>query len=65
MDVTTGTSPTEWTQQDVDAFIDIFNYANKPNDPKGDKEDYSYWKFNRYMPDYCMVAVLKYLIKKP
>ena len=57
--------PEDWTQEQVNTFVGFFTYANRPDDPKGDGEDYSEWAKNRCMPEGCMVAVLAYLEKLP
>lgn len=56
--------PDDWTEEDIKEFVNMFAFANRPNDPNGDGENYSNWAESKYMPNDCAVAVLQYILKK-
>jgi hypothetical protein len=56
--------PEDWTQEEVDEFVGLYTFANFPSNPNGDGVCYSNWAKNRYMPDSCVLAVLRYKMER-
>lgn len=56
--------PDDWTDEEVDEFGKLFSKANRPSDPNGDGEDYSYLTNQRMFFNNGVLAVISYKMKE-